>query len=160
MNLERKFLLMGIAGTGKSTLGCLLASKLNSEFVEADDFHSRKNKVKMSEGIPLKSFEREIWLNRLFYYLESGASDKVVVACSALTEKSQKRFTELGFKCIFLNGSQKLIRMRLNSRKDHFFNESLLKDQIKNLSPPSADLELDITKSAEDLCREVLIFFN
>ena len=160
MKLAKKILLMGIAGTGKSTLGSLLASKLDAEFVEADDFHLQRNKVKMSLGVPLKSFERDIWLNRLFDYLENRVTNKLVVACSALTDKSQKRFASLGFKCIFLNGPQNLISMRIKARKDHFFSESLLKNQIKNLSPPRADLELDIRQPTEELCRKILIFYN
>jgi 6-phosphogluconate dehydrogenase/gluconokinase len=146
------FIICGVSGTGKSTVGELLADKLKVPFFDGDDFHPESNVQKMKGGMPLNDQDRQPWLELLATKLASWElSGGAVLACSALKELYRDI---LSSKCknirwIILNGSRELLTERLNSRQGHFFNPNLLDSQLATLELPNYGWIMDI-KPAPD----------
>lgn len=156
------YYIMGVAGSGKTTVGKLLAKKLNIPFFDGDDFHPKANVSKMSEGIPLIDADRWPWLQNIAKAAQDHLQkDGVIIACSALKE-SYRKVLEGDFKqhirWIFLSGSQEVILNRMNARTDHFMPPALLQSQFDTLESPSSDqaLVIDITKEPQDIVSEIL----
>jgi len=140
-------LVMGVAGSGKTTVAQLLAGRLGWVFLEADDFHSAANKEKMQRGIPLTDADRIPWLEAIHTELQKleAAGESVVLACSALKQEYRWRLAKgLNVKLIFLKGSQELIQERLRARQEHFAGESILGDQFATLEEPSDALVMSV----------------
>lgn len=154
-------LVMGVTGSGKSTVGKLLAGRLGWVFLEADDFHSAANKEKMHRGVPLSEADRLPWLNAIHAELraQAGNGKNVVLACSAL-RKSYREILMVGLdvRMVYLRGSRELIGGRLQQRLGHFAGEAILDDQFAVLEEPS-DAEamiVDVRESPEEIVGEVL----
>lgn len=134
-------IVMGVTGSGKSTIGKLLADRLSLPFIEGDAFHSKENILKMSKGIALTDEDRLPWLKSLSLELHEKEKDKgAVLACSALKENYRhilQQGLEEKITWIFLDGSEKTIRKRMENRKDHFMPEELLHSQIATLEKPA-----------------------
>ncbi len=143
-------LLMGVSGSGKTTIGQLLADSLHWEFSDADTFHSPENIKKMRRGIPLSDADRIPWLQDLQTAIKNWLQDdqNVVLACSAL-KASYREFlvVDSSIKLIYLNGSFELIQQRLQKRQNHFMTEKLLTSQFNALETPSDAINLDISDS-------------
>ena len=151
---------MGVSGSGKTTIGLGVASRLGYEFSDADDFHSAANKAKMASGIPLNDDDRAPWLQALHAAIEAWQRTTTghVLACSAL--KDRYRFA-LGAgdpdrKFIYLKGSFELIKSRLEHRTDHFFNPALLRSQFDALEEPADAILVDAAKSVDEQVDEIL----
>ena len=154
---KRKILFMGVAGSGKTTIGKSVSKVLGSIFIDADDFHSAEAVENMKHGIPLTPQLRKKWISSLLNHLSLiDAKKSVVVACSALKSEFQNSFKQLGYYIIFLNGDYDLLKCRLRKRKGHFFSIALLSDQFKALDFPKPDLTLDVRQSPEQLKRKIL----
>jgi gluconokinase len=152
-------LVMGVTGSGKTTIGQMLAERLGWVYLEADDFHSAANKDKMHRGIPLTEADRVPWLDAMHAELvkQNAQGKSVVLACSALRDEYRARLTEgLQVKLIYLRGSRMLIGGRLRLRKDHFAGESILDDQFEVLEEPSNALVVDIDKEPEAIVEKIL----
>lgn len=151
---------MGVSGSGKTTFGRALASKLQVSFYDADDYHLDTSIAKMSQGIALGDQDRQPWLHKLNLLLRQKAMQgSAVLACSALREKHRGTLLEgLIGKCwiIFLKGDKELVRDRINTRPNHFMPVALLESQFKELEEPCNALVLDITQNTERLLTEVL----
>ena len=148
-------ILMGVAGSGKSTIGALLARDLGCDFHDADDLHSPANRDKMQRGIPLTDEDRRPWLAAvralIDRYLNAGAD--VVIACSALKEAYRAtllRGTD-DVRLIFLKGSFELIAQRLASRHGHFFDPALLRSQFDALEEPRDASVVDIAGTPAEI---------
>lgn len=166
------YVIMGVCGCGKTTVGKALAAQLGIEFVDADDHHPEENKNKMKAGLPLDDHDRQPWLETLSRIL--GNSDKpVALACSALKEKYRQTLLGGGveldeetnkrnpsrIRFVFLSASQSAIEQRLANRKGHFFNPSLVTSQFEALEPPSPSegiLTVDATLTPDDIVSLVL----
>jgi gluconokinase len=148
-------ILMGVSGSGKTTVGTRLADALDWRFADADDFHPEANVDKMRRGEPLTDADRRPWLRAIHDYIRTRLAneDPAVVTCSAL--KASYRdvlFDEVdGAELVYLRGSYDLIRERLETRTDHFFDSDMLDSQFDALEPPSDDeaLIVDIDASPE-----------
>lgn len=143
----RHILVMGICGTGKSTLAVLLADRLHRPFIEADDYHSSEAIARMASGAALTDDDRWSWLDRV----AEGAlatGEPSVVACSALKSAYRDRLREhLGpIDVIHLQGDRDLIASRMAAREEHYMPVSLIDSQLADLEPPSGEavLTLDI----------------
>jgi gluconokinase len=143
---------MGVSGSGKSTVGRLLAQELCWTFVEGDDFHAAANIEKMRHGIPLDDKDRQPWLDAIRHRLEQAhqRGENVVLSCSALKHSYQHylaQFAPESLRYIYLVGSEDLIRQRLARRTGHFMAPALLHSQFETLEPPEEALRVDITDS-------------
>jgi gluconokinase len=151
-------IVMGVTGSGKTTIGELLAQQLRWEFVDADSFHSVANVEKMRQGIPLTDADREPWLramhNAILGWL--AESRNVVLACSAL-KRSYREELAVGseVKFVYLKGSYELIAKRLKSRHGHFASQSILADQFATLEEPEAAIVVDIDQLPEEIVAEI-----
>lgn len=152
-------LVMGVTGSGKSTIGGMLAERLGWAFLEADDFHSPGNKEKMRRGIPLTDADRLPWLDAIHAEMraQDAAGKNVVVGCSALNEDYRRRLTSgLDVKLIYLKGSQELIAGRLRRRAGHFAGEAILADQFAVLEEPRGAIAVDIAERPERIVEKIL----
>jgi ACS family tartrate transporter-like MFS transporter len=152
-------LIMGVTGSGKSTIARLISARTGWTYIEADDFHSPSNKQKMQAGIALSDSDRIPWLQAIHQELlrQNSAGQNVVLACSALKESYRQLLAQgLSVKTIFLQGSYELIRTRLHSRHGHFAGEKILADQFANLEPPLNATIFKIDPSPEDIAQEIL----
>lgn len=142
----------GVSGTGKSTIGELLAQKLKLPFYDGDDFHPESNVSKMKSGNALNDLDRKPWLEELANNLSAWEGcGGAILACSALKESYRE---VLASKCtknilwIMLHGSRKLLTERLAERKGHFFNSTLLDSQLATLELPDYGWIIDVTPSS------------
>jgi gluconokinase len=133
----------GVAGSGKSTVGALLARRLGWRFADADTFHSEANVAKMRAGIPLTDDDREPWLRAVTSWMDerTAEGESGVVTCSAL--KRAYRDELLAGRpeatMVFLAASRELLAARLTARPGHFFPEKLLDTQLAAMEPPAPD---------------------
>lgn len=138
---------MGVAGSGKTTVGRALAVALGWQFFDADDLHPPESIARMRAGVPLTDAEREPWLESLRALVSSadGAGQDLVVACSALRARFRERLraSAPGLRYIYLKAGHDLIARRLAARVDHFMNAGLLESQFAALEEPDDALVFD-----------------
>ena len=133
----------GVSGSGKSTIGALLAGRLGSRFADADRFHPAANIAKMRAGIPLTDEDRRPWLKVLGGWMDEriAGNESAVVTCSAL-KRSYRDLLLDGrpqARMVFLAPSREVLARRLAARHGHFFPEDLLGSQLADLEPPAPD---------------------
>lgn len=151
-------IVMGTTGSGKTTIGTLLAKRLGCEFVDADDFHPPANVEKMKHGIPLTDADREPWLKALHDKIVEWTAEKrnVVLACSALRRSYRDELrASPDVKFVYLKGSYELFSQRVLARKGHFAKQDLLASQFATLEEPTDAITMDATKSPEQIVSEV-----
>jgi len=136
-------IIMGVSGSGKTTIGKLLAQSLNWQFEDADDFHSQANKAKMHSGIPLTDEDRKPWLEGLADHINDWVKQNkpTVLACSALKESYRELLTgnKNEVAVVYLRADYDAIAKRLQSRTNHFMNKGLLESQFATLEEPAPD---------------------
>jgi carbohydrate kinase (thermoresistant glucokinase family) len=157
---SRAVILMGVSGSGKSTVGASLAQRLECPFLDADDFHPAANVEKMKRGIPLNDEDRMPWLRRLHDELEHrlGSGASVVLGCSALKE-SYRKILEEGLSQIdfvFLDVDQLALTERLEKRKAHFFPKELLESQFAALERPADAIVVDARLQFQDVVEQIV----
>lgn len=139
----RALIVMGVCGTGKTTVGRALAAARGCGFADGDDFHPPANVAKMRTGEPLDDTDRAPWLDRLREHLstELAAGRDVVLACSALKAAYRRRLTPAAgaVTFVYLHGERALLAQRLKSRNHEYMPASLLDSQFAALEPPGAD---------------------
>ncbi len=147
---------MGVSGSGKSTIGALLAGRLHVPFFDADEFHPAANVAKMAAGTPLSDADRWPWLENLNLKLQQ--EKEAVLACSALKESYRKVLAEGLADCRFvhLRGSIELIRARLGQRQHRYMPASLLESQFATLEPPARAIGIDIGQAPERCVEQIL----
>ena len=149
---------MGVTGSGKTTIGSLLAARLGWHFADADEFHSAANKEKMHKGIPLSDADRLPWLGAMHDQIAKwfAAKQNVVLACSALKQSyRQLLWNGPAVQFVYLKGSYELIAERLRARKGHFADEHILAGQFADLEEPSDAVAVDIRASPEEIVDEI-----
>jgi len=154
------FLIMGVSGSGKTTVGKALAQKLGWDFFDADDFHPTENIAKMINGMPLSDSDRTPWLASLHNLLSSTlkSNHHPILACSALKEKYRAQLLDGvdGFEIIYLKGSYDLIWSRMSTRQGHYMRPEMLQSQFAALEEPQNALVLDISASLENLIDKIV----
>ena len=150
-------ILIGVSGSGKTTIGKLLSNSIQKPFFDADDYHSPKNILKMKNGMALTDAERRPWLKRLNQLISEWNNKKgAVLACSALKEKHRQIIADgNNVSFIFLEGNQELISKRIATRKGHFFPIELLQNQYDILEIPTYGIRVEVDRSPEDICKEI-----
>jgi gluconokinase len=157
---------MGVAGSGKSTIAAALSKHLGWACAEADEFHPQANIDKMSQGIPLQDEDRWPWLQEIQNWMtaQARAGHSTVLTCSALKQSYRKLLAEAEGRVVFLHlhGESELLSQRMQGREGHFMPPTLLPSQLATLEPLTAEelgagsLRLDITRTPEDLITEIL----
>jgi gluconokinase len=136
-------IVMGVAGTGKTTVGAMLAGRLHWLYAEADDFHPAANVEKMAAGIPLTDADREPWLAAIGRWIDerAAAGEPGVVTCSGLKRAYRDRLRQgrPQVRVVFLEGSRELIARRLAARHGHYMRVEMLDSQFADLEPPEPD---------------------
>lgn len=154
--------LMGVSGSGKTTIGTLLAERTHSVFADADTYHSDANKAKMAAGHPLTDEDRQPWLETLNALLREWfqAGKGGVLACSALKGAYRKTLAQNlprgSVAFVLLNGSKQLIAKRLAARANHYMNPGLLDSQFATLEPPADALSVVNDRPPEEVVHEIL----
>jgi carbohydrate kinase (thermoresistant glucokinase family) len=152
--------IMGVSGSGKTTIGKKLSAKFDMPFFDADDFHSRANKEKMKAGQPLTDDDRSEWLiviNKLAK--EQMKKEGAIIACSALKEKYRRVLSNkitIPLFWVFLHGNYELIQKRMKARTDHFMPPAMLSSQFDALEIPQQCLTIDISKNPGKIVETII----
>ena len=160
MKSIRFFIVMGVSGSGKTSVGKALAESLGWDFHDADDFHPPENVAKMASGIPLDDTDRAPWLAALHDLISSNFkhNEPGVLACSAIKERYRQQLME-GNDCVqlvYLKGSYDLIWSRMETRTDHFMKPNMLKSQFDALEEPTNALTIDISMPVKKILSKIL----
>ncbi|MEM6646912.1 MAG: gluconokinase [Bacteroidota bacterium] len=150
--LPRVLIVMGVSGTGKTTLASALAEAYRARYVEADDYHPQANIDKMAGGTPLTDEDRWPWLRALRDEIEAAlaAGQPLVVTCSALKQRYRDVLKREGerVRFVFLDGDFETIYARMQQR-DHFMPAAMLQSQFDALEPPTDALRVPTTLTTE-----------
>lgn len=152
---------MGVSGTGKSTVAGLLASRLGWRMEEGDDLHPEANVEKMEHGIPLTDEDRWPWLDRVGAWIDdqTATGEPGIVTCSALRRAYRDRLRRPNVVFVYLAGTRESIRERMAARKGHFMPLSLLDSQLATLEVPGPDeqvITVDLVGTPEEEVAQVL----
>lgn len=148
---------MGVVGSGKTTVGTLLAQKLGWEFADADDFHPAENIRKISQGIPLTDADRAPWLAAMRSAIQQWQRDRknFVLACSALKHSYREELRAGDVRFVYLKGDAQLIAQRLHTRRGHFATDSILWSQFADLEEPKDAIAVSIAQAPELIVNEI-----
>lgn len=156
----RFFIVMGVSGSGKTSVGKSLAERLAWDFYDADDFHPPENVAKMASGIPLDDTDRAPWLAALHDLISSSLREDRpgVLACSALKERYRGQLVNdhEDVRVVYLKGSYDLIWSRMQKRTDHYMKPHMLKSQFEALEEPANALTMDVAMSVDDMVQEII----
>lgn len=148
MQLSSIYIVMGVSGSGKTTVGKLLAERLELPFHDADDFHSAANIEKMSNGIPLDDDDRAGWLADMAKAITKWeTTGGAVLACSALKEAYRQTLqggARQPIRWVFLDGSRELLSDRIEHRKGHYMAVDMLDSQLETLEKPTYGLRIEL----------------
>jgi gluconokinase len=153
------FIVMGVSGSGKTTVGKTVSSQFGWKFYEGDEYHPAKNMEKMKNGIPLNDKDRLPWLLCLKKIIEEALENKenIIISCSALKEAYRKILKiNNDVKFIYLKGSYDLVKKRMEERGSHFFKPAMLKSQLDDLEEPKDVIEIDISGSKDSVVKDVI----
>ncbi len=150
---------MGVAGSGKTTVGRMLADAIHCPFLEGDTLHSPANVEKMSHGIPLTDADRGPWLSAIHVRMVDAYHhrDSLVVGCSAL-KQSYRRILDEGLPAIwvYLKGSPELIQQRMLARANHFMKANMVASQFTALEEPPDALVVDVSAPPDAIVERIL----
>ena len=156
----RFVIVMGVAGSGKTTVGESLAKHLGWEFYDADHFHPAENIAKMTNGIPLNDSDRAPWLAALhnLIYTSLKENHPAVLACSALKESYRRQLLagNEGVQLVYLQGSYDLFWSRLSRRKDHYMKPQMLQSQFEALEEPKNALTIDASLTVDEIMQGIV----
>jgi gluconokinase len=158
-----KCVIMGVSGSGKTTIGKAIADHFHASFIDGDDLHPRSNIIKMRDGHPLDDEDRKPWLERIndvFFSFENRHQSGVVV-CSALKKKYRDmlRAGNEGLLFVHLFGSRELIKERMSKRQGHFFKEEMLNSQFAALEFPDSEedvINIDISGTPGEIISQAV----
>ncbi|MCL1594651.1 MAG: gluconokinase [Actinomycetia bacterium] len=160
MEQPKTIIIMGVSGSGKTTVGRELAEKLGYTFYDCDDLHSVANINKMRNGVPLSDVDRASWLVSIRGLIAKtqASGENTILACSALKERYRLTMIDDDHRptFVYLRGSEELIRSRLAGRRNHFMQETLLRSQFDDLEEPHDAITIEIDRSVQETVREII----
>ena len=152
-------ILMGVAGSGKTTIGKLLSEAIGWKFFDGDDFHPKENIERMRRGVALTDKDREIWLDRLHNLVReiNHKGESGILAFSALRKAYRVRVAKGidGLQFVYLNGDPALLKQRVKDRKGHYFGADLLESQFETLEEPEGIIMVDVAGEPEEVVARV-----
>ena len=156
----RFVIVMGVAGSGKTTVGELLARRLGWAFYDADAFHPAENIAKMASGTPLDDTDRAPWLDALHALISTAVRENQpgVLACSALKERYRQRLLDGNedVQIVYLQGSYDLLWSRLSVRQGHYMKPQMLQSQFEALEEPANALTLDVSLPPSEIVDQIV----
>ena len=157
----RFYVVMGVSGCGKTTVGEALAAHLNCPFYDGDDFHSPENVAKMASGVPLNDADRAPWLASLAGLIRDhlARGETAVLASSALKKRYRDQLrVDDRVRFIFLDGDFDLIWGRMQARQDHYMKAEMLRSQFEALERPDENvaIRIDIDQDVSDILQQVI----
>lgn len=152
---------MGVSGSGKSTVAGMLAGRLGWDLEEGDDLHPAANVEKMAAGVPLTDEDRWPWLDKIsaWIQLHTASGTPGIITCSALRRVYRDRLSGPGVAFVHLDGSRDTIATRLSNRLDHFMPQSLLGSQFATLEPLEPDengIVVELSRGPKDEVKEIM----
>ncbi|WP_229502683.1 gluconokinase [Pseudoduganella guangdongensis] len=157
--MSARWVVMGVSGSGKSSVGAALAEALGVRFVEGDDYHCPANIAKMRAGVPLTDADRAAWLSSLAAEISAAAvaGQGLVLSCSALRRRYRDRLraADPGLRFAHIHGARELFAQRMQARGSHFMPVALLDSQLAALEPLQPD-EAGLTLDAQDAPAELV----
>lgn len=154
------YVVMGVSGCGKSTIGEALAKQLSLPFYDADDFHFPESVAKMASGTPLTDDDRKPWLTLLSNNItEWESAGGAVLACSALKQSYRdilSSTTKDTVRFVYLKGDKATLASRLKSRDNHFMPETLLESQLNTLEPPQDAITVLLNNTVDEMILQIL----
>ncbi|ULC60545.1 gluconokinase [Flaviramulus sp. BrNp1-15] len=156
-------IIMGVSGSGKTTIGKSLSKKMNLPFYDADDFHSEANIEKMKNAIALTDEDRKPWLESLSKHIEEWVfNGGAILACSSLKEKYREILSSKvdTINWVYLSGSFDVINTRLEQRNQHYMKSTLLKSQFDTLEIPDYGLHISIEKPVNEILSTITSKLN
>ncbi len=164
MTTTRFIIVMGVSGSGKTSVGKALVQQLEWDFYDADDFHPSENVAKMEKGIPLNDSDRAPWLASLHDLISSTlkADRHGILACSALKERYRQQLLDGNpdVQLVYLKGTYDLIWSRMSERTDHFMKSQMLQSQFETLEEPTNAWTFDISQPVNDIVQEILQYLK
>ncbi|MGL5875065.1 MAG: gluconokinase [Xenococcaceae cyanobacterium] len=157
-------IIMGVSGSGKSTIGNLLGKRTGWTFYDGDDFHPPENIEKMSRGIPLSDRDRQPWLLALQKLIDEAIARKsnLVIACSALKDSYRQTLhsSHQEVVWVYLKGDRQQLEQRLQQRHNHFMKSKMLESQLETLEEPKEALTVSISESSEAIVAKILDYLD
>jgi len=152
------YVIMGVSGSGKTTVGRTIAEMLSIPFHDADNYHNLDSLEKMKNNTPLQDEDRQEWINLLSKkIMKWNSQGNAVLACSALKSRYRKQMAKNGkVNFIFLDGEYELIYQRLTKRKGHFFSASLLASQFADLERPKDSITVSVNSPVINICSKII----
>jgi gluconokinase len=164
MMSTRFIIVMGVSGSGKTSVGKSLAEQLGWIFYDADDFHPPENIAKMAGGIPLNDSDRAPWLASLHDLISSAlkARRRGVLACSALKERYRQQLLDDNpdVQIVYLKGAYDLIWSRMSKRNDHYMKPQMLQSQFETLEEPDNALTVAASKPLTEIVQELVKYLK
>lgn len=159
--MNTAIVLMGVSGSGKTTIGSRLSQQTGLPFFEGDEYHPQANIDKMSRGQPLNDQDRRSWLQSLHELIRSNLEDdqSLILACSALKEKYRETLRgDLGDRLVFvhLKGRPGLIHQRMQNRQDHYMKAEMLHSQFAALEEPEDVLTVEVSQPIPSIVDEII----
>ena len=155
---------MGVSGCGKTTIGKMTAEALGVPYYEGDDYHPLENVEKMTLGIPLNDEDRDGWLQRLADLMREklAVGESGILSCSALKKKYRDHLGVDPEKVhfIYLKGHYKLIRERMEKRRNHYMPAGLLRSQFETLEEPDDIFTIEIDRPPEEILTQVMNYIT
>ena len=154
-------IVMGVSGSGKTSISRMLAQRLGWPFYDGDAFHPAANIAKMTADVPLTDEDRACWLDALTIFMEEKtlAGENGVIACSALKKAYRdvlRRYDRKQIHFVYLKGSYEVILERMKSRGDHFMKPEMLQSQFAALEEPWGILTIDVTLSKDEIVQKIV----
>lgn len=159
MSEQRTIVIMGVSGSGKSTIGEAVADRLGWSFCDADDHHPESNVAKMSVGVPLTDEDREPWLTELLSVADGHRrrGESLVLVCSALKADFRRRLLAADdVELVYLRGDRELIAGRLKARRDHFMGAEMLASQFAALEEPTGAFVVDASEAIDTIADTIV----
>jgi len=163
MSKPKLIIVMGVSGSGKTTVANAIAEQFFYHFIEADDFHSEQNCQHMASGRPLTNAMREPWIQALYDYLKNAAQHETdcVMAFSGLQAQHRARFKQLGFDRLTLHLATcpSIIQQRIKQRENHFMPNNLLGSQYQDLQDPASEkntITIDVSHDIDQVIKQTI----